>query len=48
VIAMKHDLFLGILVGVILGLVFTAELAPYLPFIVITAVLVMAKVLHLK
>lgn len=42
---MKHDLLFGILVGTILGLVFTAHLTPYLPFIIVVAVLVMAKVI---
>lgn len=45
---MKNDLLLGILLGSILGLVFTASLAPHLPFIVILAVLLMAKVIHIK
>ncbi len=44
---MKRDLFLGILVGSILGLVFTSTLAPQLPFIVILAVLLMTKVVNL-
>lgn len=43
---MKRDMFLGILVGAILGLVFTPSLTPYLPFIVITAVLLATKVVH--
>lgn len=41
---MKRDLLLGILVGAILGLVFTPTLTPHLPFIVILAVLLMTKV----
>ena len=45
---MKHDLLFGILVGAIVGLVFMAHLSPYLPFLVIAAVLVMAKVINLK
>ena len=48
VIQMKHDLLFGILVGLILGLVFTAHLTPYLPFLVIATVLVMAKVVNIK
>ncbi len=43
---MKRDLFLGILVGATLGLVFTPTLTPYLPFIVIMAVLLATKVVH--
>ena len=43
---MKRDLFLGILVGAILGLVFTPTLTPYLPFIVIMSVLLATKVVH--
>ena len=46
--AVKHDLLLGILVGVILGIVFTGTLTPYLPFIVILTVLWMAKVIQFK
>ena len=46
VIPMKRDLLLGILVGAILGLMFTPTLTPYLPFIVITAVLMVTKVVH--
>ena len=42
---MKHDLLFGVLVGTIVGLVFTAHLTPYLPFLIIAAVLVMAKVI---
>ena len=48
VIKMKHDLLFGILVGAVLGLVFTAHLQPYLPFLVIATVLVMAKVINIK
>ena len=44
----KHDLLLGILVGTILGLVFTSTLSAHLPFIVIITVLLMAKVISLK
>lgn len=42
---MKHDLLFGVLVGAIVGLVFTSHLTPYLPFLIIAAVLVMAKVI---
>lgn len=45
VIEMKHDLLFGILVGAIVGLVFTSHLTPYLPFLIIAAVLVMTKVI---
>lgn len=43
---MKRDLFMGILVGSVLGLVFTTTLTPYLPFIVILTVLLAVKVIH--
>ena len=48
VINMKNDLFLGTVIGVIVGLAFYTTLTPYLPFIVILGVLLMTKVIHVK
>lgn len=44
----RSDLLTGILAGVILGLVFTAQLAPYLSMIVILAVLFGMKVIGFR
>ncbi len=44
----RHDLLTGLLIGVILGLTFTAQLAPHLAVIVILTVVVGAKMIHLK
>jgi hypothetical protein len=41
---MKYDLLTGLFMGVTLGLVFSAQLAPHLPFIVILTILLIAKV----
>ena len=41
---MKHDLLMGLFIGVSVGLVFTTQLAPYLPFIVIVTILLIGKV----
>lgn len=45
---MKEDMLLGILVGSVLGLVFTSTLAPHLPFLVIITVLLFTKVIHIR
>ncbi len=45
---MKHDLLTGLLLGVILGLTFTAQLAPHLAIIVILAVVFGGKMISLK
>ena len=45
---MKHDLLTGLLIGVILGLTFTAQLAPHLAVIVILAVVFGGKMITLK
>lgn len=45
---MKHDLLSGLLVGIIVGLTFTAQLAPHLAFIVVLAVLVYGKMISTK
>ncbi|MFT5208210.1 MAG: hypothetical protein ACI9CF_001979 [Candidatus Omnitrophota bacterium] len=42
---MKNDLLLGILIGSVIGLVFTTTLTAHLPFIVILTVLLMTKVI---
>lgn len=44
----KSDIFTGLLVGVVLGLVFTPYLTAHLPLIVILAVLFGGKMIHLK
>lgn len=44
----KSDLLSGLLVGVILGLVFTAQLAPHLAVIVILAVVFGTKMISIK
>ena len=44
----KSDLLSGLLVGVILGLVFTAQLAPHLAVIVILAVAFGTKMISTK
>ena len=41
---MKHDLLMGLFIGVTVGLAFTAQLSPYLPFIVIATILLVGKV----
>ena len=44
----KHDILTGLLIGVILGLVFTAQLAPHLAVIVFLAVLFGGRMVNLK
>ena len=44
----KADIFTGVLIGLVLGLVYTAPLAPHLTLIVILAVVFGAKMIHLK
>jgi Na+/phosphate symporter len=44
----KSDLLTGLFVGVILGLVFTTQLAPHLAVIAILAVIFGAKMIDLK
>ncbi len=44
----KSDLLSGLLVGVTLGLIFTAQLAPHLAVIVILAVVFGTKMISLK
>lgn len=44
----KSDLLTGLLVGVVLGLVFTAQLAPHLAVIVILAVIFGTKIIDMK
>ncbi len=41
----KHDAFVGVLIGLILGLTFTSQLTPYLFVVVILAVLYGAKLI---
>ena len=45
---MKHDLLMGLFIGLIVGLVFTEQLVTHLPFIVILTILLMAKVINIK
>ena len=44
----KSDILGGLLIGIVLGLVFTAELTPHLAVIVILAVLVGTKMISLR
>jgi hypothetical protein len=44
----KHDILTGLLIGVVLGLTFTASLAPHLTLIVILAVVFGCKMISLK
>ncbi len=44
----KYDTLSGILIGIVVGLVFTAPLAPHLGVIVILAVVFGTKVLSMK
>ena len=44
----KSDLLTGLLVGVTLGLIFTAQLGPHLAVIVILAVVFGGRMLHIK
>ena len=44
----KSDILSGLLIGVVLGLVFTAELSQHLAVIVILAVLFGAKMISIK
>jgi F0F1-type ATP synthase assembly protein I len=48
VIKMRTDLFTGVLFGVVLGLMFTAHLAPHLPVLVIVALILGTKIISLK
>ena len=44
----KSDIFAGLLIGIVLGLVFTADLTPHLAVIAVLAVLFGAKMVGLK
>ncbi len=44
----KSDLLTGLLIGVIVGLVFTSQLAPHLAVIVILAVVFGTKMIGIK
>lgn len=44
----KPDILAGLLIGIVLGLVFTAELTPHLAVIVILAVLFGSKMVGLR
>ena len=44
----KYDLVSGLLVGIVLGLVFTPQLSGHLALIVILAVIFGAKMIHIK
>lgn len=44
----KHDLLSGLLVGLALGLIFTAQLAPHLATVVILAVLFGGRMINIK
>ncbi len=45
---MRHDLVAGLLIGIVLGLAFTTQLAPHLAVIVILAVVIGGKMISLK
>ena len=45
---LKSDLLTGLFIGVIVGLVFTSQLAPHLAVIVILAVIFGAKMIDIK
>lgn len=45
---MTNNLLVGLLIGTILGLVFTSSLTPHLPLIVIVTILVMGRVISFK
>ena len=44
----KADILTGLLIGIVLGLVFTVDLAPHLAVIVVLAVLFGTKMISLK
>lgn len=44
----KYDVLTGLLVGVVLGLVFTAPLAAHLPLLVILAIVFGGRMISLK
>ncbi len=44
----KSDILTGVLIGIVMGLVFTAPLTPHLGVIVILAVVFGSKLLSLK
>lgn len=44
----KADILTGLLIGIVIGLVFTADLAPHLAVIVVLAVLFGTKMVGLK
>ncbi len=44
----RADILTGLLIGITLGLVFTAELAPYLAAVVVLAVLFGTKMIDRK
>lgn len=45
---MRHDLVTGLLIGIVLGLTFTAQLGPHIAVIVILAVVVGGRMINLK
>jgi hypothetical protein len=44
----KHDILTGLLVGIILGLSFTSQLAPHFAVLVILAVVFGGRMINLK
>ena len=44
----KSEILTGLLIGIVLGLVFTADLAPHLAVIVILAVLFGVKMISIR
>lgn len=45
---LRHDLLSGLLYGVVLGLVFTAQLSAHLPLLVILAIFIGARMIDIK
>lgn len=44
----KHDILTGLLVGIVLGLTFTAQLGPHLAILVVLAVVFGGKMIGIK
>ncbi len=45
---MRTDLLTGVLFGVVVGLMFAAQLGPHLPILVIVALILGTKIISLK
>lgn len=48
ILMVKSDIFTGLLVGIVIGLMFTTTLAPHLPVILVLALVYGAKIINLK